>query len=67
MMNLKIRSLEDTLINDLNNSDIPVEAKRYVLLNLLHLTEKEADKAILAEMQKTESVKEEGEYNAEST
>ena len=65
-MNLEIRKLEDNLISVLNGSNIPIEAKRYVVLNVLHLVEKEADKAILAE--KYETIKEEGELkDAEST
>lgn len=49
-MNRQIRQLEDDLISTLNGSNIPVEAKRYVVLDVLHLLEKEADKAILEEI-----------------
>ena len=48
-MNSKIRQLEDDLIAVLNASDVPIEAKRLVVGNLYHLTEKTADKAIAKE------------------
>lgn len=64
-MNREIRQLEDNLITVLNSSGIPIEAKRYVLLNVLNLVEKEANKAIYAEM--NQSITEEGELkDAES-
>ena len=68
-MNKEIRQLEDYLIQTLNNSPVPIEAKRYVLLNVLHLVQKEADQAILDELtQKTQTIVEEGEVDhAEST
>lgn len=70
-MNSKIRQLEDDLIAVLNNSDVPIEAKRLVVGNIYHLTVKEADKAILKEkyeetMQNT-PIEEKGERDAEST
>lgn len=70
-MNSKIRQLEDKLIAVLNESEIPIEAKRLVVGNIYHLTEKEADKAILKEqyeekMQNT-PIEEKGERDAEST
>ena len=48
-MNSKIRQLEDDLIAVLNASDVPIEAKRLVVGNIYHQTEKAADKAILKE------------------
>ena len=64
-MNRQIRKLEDELISVLNGSNIPVEAKRYVVLDVLHLLEKEADKAILEEIR---TVADNGEVeDAEST
>lgn len=70
-MNSKIRQLEDDLINLINSSDIPIEAKRLIVSNIYHLTMKEADKAILKEryeeqMQNT-PIEEKGERDAEST
>lgn len=63
-MNRKIRQLEDDIISLLNGSNLPVEVKRIVLTNTLTLVEKEADKAILSEIQAT--IESEGE-DAEST
>lgn len=48
-MNLKIRKLEDDLINTLNSSDVSIEVKRLIVNNILNLVTKEADKAILQE------------------
>ena len=70
-MNSKIRQLEDKLIAVLNDSDIPIEAKRLVVGNVYHLTEKEADKAILKEQyeeaMQNAPIEEKGERDAEST
>ena len=64
-MNKEIRQLETNLITVLNDSEIPIEAKRYVLLHVLSLVEKEANKAIYAEM--NEPITEKGELeDAES-
>ena len=66
-MNRQIRQLEDELIKTLNSFAIPIEVKRFVVLDVLHIVEKEADKQILAEMQ-AEPIVENGELeNAEST
>lgn len=70
MQNREIRLLEERLISVLNDSPILMEAKKYVLLSVLRLVEKEADKAILQEnyeetMQNT-PIEEKGERNAES-
>lgn len=48
-MNSKIRQLEDDLIALINDSDVPIEAKRLILGNIYHATEKAADKAIATE------------------
>lgn len=68
-MNKQIRQLEDDLISVLNGSTIPIEAKRFVVLDVLHLIEKEADKTILAEIRSNmETIVENGELeDAEST
>lgn len=70
MQNRDIRDLEQRLIDTLNASGVMIEAKRFVLLSVLSLVEREADKAIIQEnytevMQNTPI--EEGEENAEST
>lgn len=59
-INTQIRQLEDDLIATLNNSPVPMEVKRLVLEDVLHLTKKRADKIILQEI-------EEAKQNAEST
>lgn len=50
-MNRQIRQLEDDLISVLNGSDLPIEVKRIIVGNIYHLIEKQADKAILDEIQ----------------
>lgn len=64
MLNRDIRRLEEELIEVLNASPVMIEAKKYVLLSVLRLVEKEADKAIIAE---NTPIIEEGERDAEST
>lgn len=71
MRNLEIRQLEENLVSVLNDSPVMIEAKRYVVLSVLRLVEKEADKEIIREnyeetMQNT-PIEEKGERNAEST
>lgn len=64
-MNKAIRQLQDDLISLLNGSNLPIEVKRLILVDILALAEKEADKAILNELK---PITEEGEVeNAEST
>ena len=50
-MNKKIRELEDKIIATLNESDVPIEAKRLIIANVLNLVMKEADKVIAYEIQ----------------
>jgi len=71
MKNRDIRDLEENLVAVLNDSPVMIEAKRYVILSVLRLVEKEADKEIIREnyeetMQNT-PIEEKGERNAEST
>ena len=56
-MDIQIRLLEETLLNELNASSIPIEAKRLILSDLLTMTTRQADLII----------KEELANNAEST
>lgn len=70
MRNREIRQLEENLISVLNDSPVMIEAKRYVVMSVLRLVEKEADKEIIREnyeetMQNT-PIEEKGERNAES-
>ena len=56
-MNYKMRDLEDNVISLLNASDVPIEAKRLIVQNVLNLITKQADKIIveeIKEMQKEE-------------
>ena len=65
-MNLKIRKLEEDLISVLNSSDIPIEAKRLVVQNILNIIENKADKTIMQEL--SQPITEYGEMkDAEST
>ena len=66
MNNLRIRQLEDSIIELLNSSDVEIEAKRLVIANVLSLIEKEADKTIRLEL--SQPITEYGEMkDAEST
>lgn len=56
-MNTSIRLLEETLLNELNASSLPIETKRLILSDLLTMTTRQADLTI----------KEELANNAEST
>lgn len=71
MQNRNVRELEENLIAVLNASDVLIETKRYVLLSVLRLVEKEADKAIIqetyAETMPNTPIEEERENHAEST
>lgn len=71
MKNRDIRDLEENLVAVLNDSPVMIEAKRYVVLSVLRLVEKEADKEIIREnyeeaMQNT-PIEEKGERDAEGT
>ena len=68
-MNSQIRQLENELIGVLNDSDVPIEVKRLVLLEVLSMAEKESNKTITLEMhQAMKPIVEEGEMkDAEST
>ena len=60
-MNTKIRNFFHELIDLVNKYDLPWEVRRIVLENVLYMTEKKADEAILQE----DEVNKEGE-DAES-
>lgn len=71
-MNLKMNQFENDLVNLINNSDIPIFAKKAILEATLYKVIKEAEKVMLAEVEalneeKPETIVEEGEYHAEST
>lgn len=50
MNNLKIRQLEDNIVELLNLSDVEIEVKRLIIVNVLSLIEEEADKTIRLEL-----------------
>ena len=50
-MNKEIRALEDQILNDLNAAaDVPMEAKRLILTDVLNIVTKAADEIILQEL-----------------
>ena len=56
-MNYKIRDLETKIIALLNSEpDVPIDAKRLILINIYNLVVKEADKIILLETGGEENV-----------
>lgn len=66
MNNLEIRKLEDEIIRLLNVTDVPIEAKRLIIKDVLNIVEKEADKVIMVEL--SQPITEYGEMkDAEST
>ena len=50
-MNVEIRKLEETIVHAVNASQIPTEAKRLVVADVLRKLEVQAEKDILLEMQ----------------
>ena len=58
LLNLKIRNLEDTIIDGINASDLPIEVKRLVVSEVLNLVIKQADKEVIQEMTNAESASE---------
>ena len=49
-MNTSIRLLEETLLNELNASSLPIEVKRLILSDLLTMTTRQADIIIKEEL-----------------
>lgn len=49
-MDIVIRTLEDTLLNELNASFLPIEVKRLILSDLLTMTTRQADLTIKEEL-----------------
>lgn len=65
-MNLKIRRLEEDIVAILNDSDVPMEAKRLVVQNILNVVENNANEIIKQEL--SQPITEYGEMkDAEST
>ena len=57
LLNLKIRNLEDMIIDAINASDLPIEVKRLIVSDVLNLILRQADKEVINEVSQ----------NAEST
>lgn len=57
-MNKKIRMLEDQIVAALNGSDVPIEAKRLILSDLLNIVTKKADEIIAQEIKAEREEKE---------
>lgn len=57
-MNTKIRLLEDQIVAALNGSDVPIEAKRLILSDLLNIVTKKADEIIAQEIKAEREEKE---------
>ena len=49
-MDIEIRMLEETLLNELNASSLPIEVKRLILSDLLTMTTRQADLTIKEEL-----------------
>lgn len=49
-MNSEIRRLEDKIIDDINEADLPIEVKRLVLSDVLNLVTRQADKEVINEV-----------------
>ena len=57
-VNRKIRMLEDQIVAALNGSDVPIEAKRLILSDLLNIVTKKADEIIAQEIKAEREEKE---------
>lgn len=49
-MNTKIRLLSQTIIKTINESDVPLEAKRLIVVEILQQLNEESNKAINSEI-----------------
>lgn len=65
-MNREIREFEEKLVSTVNESKIPSEAKRFVLMSVLNSVQRVADTEILMELRDFDADKGEVD-NAEST
>ena len=48
-MNLIIRQLEDSILNMINDSDLPIEIKRLVIADIFNLVIRQSDREVAAE------------------
>ena len=56
-MNLELRWLEENMVELINSVQLPIEAKRLVVCEILHKLEVEAEKTIYNEMQEKKKEK----------
>ncbi len=54
MSSLVVREFENTLVNFINQSPLPIEVKRLVVNDVVHQLDKEASKVIIAELSERE-------------
>ena len=61
-MNAEIRRFEDSILNLINESDLPIEVKRLVIADIFNLVVKQSDKEVIAELsaQTEENINEQG-------
>lgn len=59
-MNTEIRKLEDDIIALLNASDVPIEAKRLILSDVLGIVQKKAQDTIALEIKMKMEAKKDG-------
>lgn len=62
-MNVELRRLQENMVNLINSAQLPTEAKRLVVCEVLHKLEVQAEKDIVLELQQT--IKEEKESKEE--
>ena len=58
-MNITLRTLQENLIEVINSAQLPIEAKRLVVCDILHKLEVQANKEIAYEIQNNQATKEE--------
>lgn len=58
-MNLALRAFQENMVNLINSAQLPIEAKRLVVSEVLHKLEVQAEKEIVFELQQREKESEE--------
>ena len=58
-MNLALRAFQEDMVNLINSAQLPTEAKRLVVSEVLHKLEVQAEKEIVFELQQREKESEE--------
>ena len=57
-MNVELRKLQENMVHVINSAQLPTEAKRLVVFELLHKLEVQAEKEIMLELQEITKEKE---------